>query len=171
MAGAILLEKANHTAAARPSVEPCCERSCGRAVPCFEKPEPTEIVISNYDSPKDDMRRSNPPHIHVVTDGKVARVLVDSRGGFADTRVSDKLHLSTGSRMLKDGEIDAITLDKRTFVFGCKVTIKGQSRYEGGTKDEPCTEQASGEQHFYNAIEGIKTKNGRERLTLYIYIG
>lgn len=91
-AGAILLEQANHGRAARSSIKPSRKRSRGRRVPGLEKPE---------------------PHVHVLTDGEVTRILIDTLGGLTDARVCHKFHLGARRSMLKNGQVLAITLNER----------------------------------------------------------
>lgn len=110
----ILLKKTDHAGAARSSIEPRGQRSSCRVCPCLEEPE---------------------PHIHIGTNGKITRVLVDTRSGLADARVLDESHLGAGGSMLEDVILDAITFLKRTLVPKDRLRF----RREGGSKGE-CTQ-------------------------------
>lgn len=111
MTWAILLKKTDHAGAARASIEPRGQRSSCRVCPCLEEPE---------------------PHVHIGTNGKITRVLVNTRGGFADARVLDESHLGTGGSMLEDVILDAIAFLKGTLVLEDMLGF----RREGGSKGD-----------------------------------
>jgi hypothetical protein len=60
------------------TVEPRCKWCCSWVVAGLKKPE---------------------PHVHIITNSKIPRILLDTRSGLADPRIVDKLNL--GSRCYK----------------------------------------------------------------------
>ena len=115
LAWAILLEEAYHTTAARTAVEPGGKWSRCRVCSSFEEPE---------------------PHVHVRPNGKVPAVLIHTGGGLTNAGVRYEFYHSTGGSMFKNGDVVAITFDKRAFVL--EDWLPGNWRGEGKrAKGEP----------------------------------
>lgn len=69
--------------------------------------------------------------IHIRPNGQIARVLIHTRGGLADSRVLDEFDFGSSGSMLEDSEVGAIALDK-----GALVMARNGSRSDQTPKGE-----------------------------------
>ena len=117
MARAVLLEKPNHARTTRTTVEPESQRCRGWVIPSGEEPK---------------------PHIHVLPDGKITRVLLNAGSGLADSGVGHIIDPRICGPMVEDVILDAVDVSLVSCTVGTGSFVRMRERDARKSGNGPC---------------------------------